>query len=106
MTLSYLMLDILMTIRRIITPLWTARTDLDSFDVDPKSCLPVDDLAKTMGNLVQQGKFTGGTVYLRSLEDDKIAFEGIEGDEKATEKELPQTKKVQKLLQSERRAKL
>ena len=90
---------------RIITPLWTKRDDLDSFDVDEGKCLPVADLAKTMGDLVQMGKYSGGTIYLRSMEDDRIAIEGMKEAGTPRDKELPQTKRVQKLLEGERQGK-
>lgn len=93
-----------------MTPLWTERNDLADFDVgpreallDPSQVLPVADLAATMANLVEDGKYTGGTIYQRSEVSDEVVIEGIGDEEKKATINLPQTKKVSRILASERK---
>lgn len=48
------------------TPLWTSQPDkMAQFSItdDPAAAVPVEDVAQTMLELIQDGKFPGGTVF-------------------------------------------
>jgi hypothetical protein len=90
--------------RRVHTPLWTDRTDLKTnFTYDASQSMTPEDMAAVMADLIQQGKYTGGTVYLAHTGKSEVVFEGIKDPEKSVDAVRPETKRVQGILRKERK---
>jgi len=88
---------------RVHTPLWTDRDDLETnFNYEANQSMTPHELAAEMVGLVQEGKYTGGTVYLAEKGNNEVVFEGIKDPEKSEKARLPETKRVQGILWKER----
>jgi hypothetical protein len=89
---------------RVHTPLWSTRTDLEeNFTYDASASLTPEQMALRMAELVQSGKYTGGTVYLEEKGRGEVVFEGIQDPAKGVDQKRPETRRVQGILTKERR---
>jgi endonuclease YncB( thermonuclease family) len=89
--------------RRVHTPLWYDRDDLEqNFNYDESQTQTPDEMATEMVNLVTLGRYSGGTVLHVEKEGTKVAFEGIREPELSQTAGLPETKRVQEILARER----
>jgi hypothetical protein len=62
-----------------------------------------EQMALKMIELVQSGKYTGGTVYLEEKGRSEVVFEGIQDPAKGVDRKRPETRRVQGILTKERR---
>jgi hypothetical protein len=90
-------------LRRVHTPLWYDREDLEqNFSYDESQTQTPEEMAVEMVDLVTLGKYRGGTVLQVEKTGTKVAFEGVQEPELSRTAALPETKRVQRILDKER----
>ena len=65
--------------RIVSSPLWTDRDDdrAKAFKYDEIPALTADEIAETIVRLVEDSKYTGGSVVMKTTEEEKIVFAGV-----------------------------
>lgn len=61
----------------VASPLWTDRTDerAKDFNYEQSPKLTAEEVAETMIRMIEEGKYAGGTVVLKSVGIEEVVFD-------------------------------
>jgi hypothetical protein len=66
--------------RIVMTPLWTDRPKIMSdYSVKDETALTPEQIADSMIELIQEGKYSGGTVLMHDVPKKEVVFPGVAG---------------------------
>lgn len=89
----------------VATPLWTDRSDnkLKEFRYGEGPILTTEEVAEATLRVIEEGKYTGGTVMLKTADEEKVVFQGAVKEMENQEKRGPtDLSRLEELLRTER----